>query len=899
MIAALPPLPPRPARHRWRFAAGLLSLVAAVLGTVALTQADLKARALSSHEELARAEVRSLEDYVTQHLKTTDVVLQSLVRAAAPQGLSTETLQGAVRDMPLLRSVSLVDASGRVSQSSAPANVGVRVDLGLFYPLSAEPVDTLRVGLPWSGRDFSNGFPVLPDNPPLGVDGGSGFVALLREVRLSTGTVQRVLVAWNSDQVVNAYLGRVDPNALAAELLRYDGVLLLSTQFDRPTGVQAKAMDREVVNRLAQREVGDYGETLPAVGQVITAYRASSAYPLVTVVRHSHESLLQPWAHANRTVWALTVGVLLAAMGLATAFYLRMERAANARWQQRRQMRLAANVFVHAQEAITITDLAGNIVSVNEAFCRITGYSADEVIGQNPRILSSGRQSPEFYVHMWQTLTRQGHWEGEIWNRRKNGDVYAELISISSVPDENGQPQNYVAIFQDITQQKTHQDQLRHIAHFDALTNLPNRVLLADRLQQAIAQAQRRSNLMAVVYLDLDGFKEVNDQHGHAVGDQLLVVLAQRLRESLREGDTLARMGGDEFVAVLADMPDVYECEHVLERLLAAASQPVTVAEQVLQVTASLGAALYPKDGEEADTLLRHADQAMYQAKQAGKSRYQLFDVAQDISTRQRVESRARIAQGLIQSEFVLHFQPKVNLRLGTVVGAEALVRWQDPQRGLLPPGHFLPDIEGHPLSAQLGDWVLSTAVTQLADWQRAGIRLPLSVNIAAHHLQQAHFVGRLAELLRTHPAVNPADLVLEVLETSALEDINRVSAVMHDCLALGVSFALDDFGTGYSSLTYLKRLPASVLKIDQSFIRDMLDSPDDLAIVQGVIGLAKAFGRVVIAEGVETRAHAELLQQLGCELAQGYGVARPMPAHLLPDWADAWLQHPQWPPAP
>jgi diguanylate cyclase (GGDEF)-like protein/PAS domain S-box-containing protein len=552
-------------------------------------------------------------------------------------------------------------------------------------------------------------------------------------------------------------------------------------------------------------------------------------------------------------------------------------------------------VFTHAQEAITITDLNGNIVSVNDAFSRITGYGAEEVLGRNPRMLSSGRQSPEFYAQMWRTLQTQGHWEGEIWNRRKSGEVYAELISIFAVPGDDGTPQNYVATFQDITQQKNHQDQLEHVAHFDVLTGLPNRVLLADRLQQALSHAQRRGTLMAVVFLDLDHFKDVNDAHGHAVGDQLLVALAQRLRDSLRDGDTLARVGGDEFVAVLADIPDVGECERVLERLLVAASQPVSLTGRLLQVSGSLGAALFPQDGSEADTLLRHADQAMYQAKQAGKRRYQLFDVAQDISTRQRVESRARVAQALAQREFVLHFQPKVNLRLGRVVGAEVLVRWQDPQRGLLAPGLFLPDIEGHPLSAQLGDWVLGAALAQLADWRRAGFRLPLSVNISAHHLQQPHFVSRLAEHLRAHPQVVPTDLELEVLETSALEDIPRVSALMRECQAMGVSFALDDFGTGYSSLTYLKRLPASVLKIDQSFVRDMLGSQDDLAIVQGVIGLAKAFGREVIAEGVETRAHADALQRLGCELAQGYGVARPMSAQQLPAWVEMWHTHPRW----
>jgi diguanylate cyclase (GGDEF)-like protein/PAS domain S-box-containing protein len=881
-------------RNRWRFAAAVLAVVVLVTAGVAVTQADLKAKAMANHVELASAEARGLEDYLTEHLKAADLVVQTLVQGH-PDGPGSARLLQVVRDIPVMRSLSWLDPNGRVLQSSAAANVGMVVDPTVFLPVTDTPLPTWRVGQPWTGRDFSNGLPLQSNHSLTGLDNSAGFVALLREVTLPGGVVRRVLVAMNTDHVINGYLGRVDDPTAAAELWRYDGVLLLSTQPERRVGALAESPDTGVLARLAQRDMGTFSSTQSDGAQVLTAYRASAVYPLVTVVRHDHATLLEPWAQANRTLWATVLAVLVSAAGLATFFYWRAERAAIARWQQRQHMRLAASVFTHAQEAITITDLSGNIVSVNEAFCRITGYSPEEVVGHNPRILSSGRQSPEFYAQMWQSLADNGQWAGEIWNRRKSGEVYAEMINITAVPDETGQPQNYVAIFQDITQQKTHQDQLEHIAHFDALTNLPNRVLLADRLQQALSQAQRRGNLMAVVFVDLDHFKEVNDAHGHAVGDQLLVAIAQRLRDSLRDGDTLARVGGDEFVAVLVDVPDLRECELVLERLLSAASQPVALGGQLLQVSASLGAALYPQDGTEADTLLRHADQAMYQAKQTGKNRYQLFDVVQDITTRKRMDSRTRLAQALMQGEFVLHYQPKVNLRLGRVVGAEALVRWQDPQRGLLAPGLFLPDIEGHALSTQLGDWVLCTALAQLDDWQQAGIHVPLSVNIAAHHLQQPHFVARLAELLRLHPRVLPADLELEVLETSALEDIPRVSAIMRECQSLGVSFALDDFGTGYSSLTYLKRLPASVLKIDQSFIRDMLASPDDLAIVQGVIGLAKAFGRGVIAEGVETRAHGDLLQRLGCDLAQGYGVARPMPAHSLPGWVAAWQAQPRW----
>jgi diguanylate cyclase (GGDEF)-like protein/PAS domain S-box-containing protein len=560
------------------------------------------------------------------------------------------------------------------------------------------------------------------------------------------------------------------------------------------------------------------------------------------------------------------------------------------------QLQLAANIFEHAREGITITDADGTIIDVNDAFIRITGYSRSEAIGQNSRILSSGRQDKVFYGAMWNALTLLGHWSGEIWNRRKNGEVYAELLTISSVRDAQGNTQQYVALFSDITAIKEHQSQLEHIAHFDALTNLPNRLLLADRLQQAMVQAQRRGQQVAVIYLDLDGFKNVNDHHGHDVGDQMLIAVASAMKDSLREGDTLARIGGDEFVAVLIDLESAESCVPMLTRLLAAAAAPVTLGNVVLQGSASIGATFYPQANDmEADQLLRQADQAMYQAKLAGKNRYHVFDAAHDSSLRVHHESLECVRLALLQNEFVLYYQPKVNMRSGKVIGAEALIRWQHPEKGLLAPATFLPLIEDHPLAVNLGEWVIDVALTQMEVWQAAGLDLAVSVNIGARQLQQGDFVARLQGILVTHPQVNPTSLELEVLETSALADMQQVSQVIEDCHQMGVKFALDDFGTGYSSLTYLKRLRVTQLKIDQSFVRDMLGDPDDLAILKGVIGLAAAFKREVIAEGVETVAHGTALLQLGCELAQGYGIARPMPADQLPAWVATWQPDDAW----
>lgn len=566
------------------------------------------------------------------------------------------------------------------------------------------------------------------------------------------------------------------------------------------------------------------------------------------------------------------------------------------RKQAEQQLLLTASVFTHAREGIAITDARGVILDVNGAFTRITGYSRDEVLGKTPKILNSGRHAPGFYQDMWRDLLLEGQWYGEIWNRRKSGEVFAEMLNISAVRDAQGQTRNYVALFSDITALKQHESELEHIAHYDVLTGLPNRVLLGDRMHQAMAQAVRRQQQLGVVYLDLDGFKAVNDRHGHEAGDLLLLTVATRMKAALRDCDTLGRIGGDEFVAVLMDLADGPSCIALLQRLLDAASEPVQHGELVLQISASLGVTLYPQAEDlEADQLLRQADQAMYQAKLAGKNRYHFFDDAQDRQARGRHETLANIRQALTRREFVLFYQPKINMRSGALIGMEALIRWQHPQRGLLAPAHFLPAIEDHPLAVDVGEWVLATALAQMAQWQAAGLALTVSVNVGARQLQQPNFVTRLRALLVAQPTVRPEQLEIEVLETSALEDIQGVSKVIQDCSDMGVRFALDDFGTGYSSLTYLKRLPVAVLKIDQSFVRDMLVDADDLAILQGIIGLAGAFRREVIAEGVETAAHGQRLLQLGCDLGQGYGIARPMPAGEVMAWAARWQAKPVW----
>ncbi|QPS06467.1 EAL domain-containing protein [Delftia acidovorans] len=560
-----------------------------------------------------------------------------------------------------------------------------------------------------------------------------------------------------------------------------------------------------------------------------------------------------------------------------------------------RELAQAAVVFDSSHQGIMVVDPARRITRVNPAFTRITGYAPEDVIGKTPRMLSSGLHGPEFYRQIWACIARDGFWHGEIWNRRKTGEIFAEMLSISAAQGAGGEIEHYIGVFTDISHIKAHEAELERVTHYDLLTGLPNRRLLIDRLNQAMLRTAREGRSLAVCFLDLDGFKEINDLYGAAAGDALLVGVAAHLKSVLRSEDTLARLGGDEFVLLLSHIGSAEHCTTILDRVLEAASRPVPVQDRVLSVTASLGVSLYPDDQADPDLLLRHADQAMCVAKQAGRNRYQLFDPENDRKAHARRLQLGWLRQALEQGEFLLHYQPKVELGGGKLVGAEALLRWHDPRQGLRAPGEFLPFVAGSDLERPLGDWVIGEAVAQAARWFGEGLDLCVSINVSANQLLDGGFHATMAQVLARHPELPPHLIELEILESAAIADMQQAIQVMGQCRQLGIRFALDDFGTGYSSLTYLRKLPVQSLKIDQSFVRDMLADPDDLGIVEGVIQLASTFQLESVAEGVETPRHARRLRDMGCHVAQGYGIARPMPAGQLPAWAARWGAGDNW----
>lgn len=545
---------------------------------------------------------------------------------------------------------------------------------------------------------------------------------------------------------------------------------------------------------------------------------------------------------------------------------------------------------------VSIADSEGNIIYVNEKFKELSQYSEDELIGNNHRLLKSEFHSSSFYEGLWQTISQGTVWHGEMQNKAKDGSYYWVASTIVPMLNEQGEPKQYISINTDITESKKQQMILETMAHYDLLTQLPNRILLSDRFNQAIAHSKRYETSMAICFLDLDNFKPINDTYGHEVGDTLLIEVAERIKLTVREEDTVSRHGGDEFIMLLSNIINTLECEKFLKRIIDVLSQPYVIGDFTINISASLGYTLYPLDDEDFDTLVRHADHAMYQAKLAGRNTFTRYNAVEDQRNIQQLSNLHAIEEAMVSEDFCLYYQPKVNMKTGKLFGVEALIRWQHPEKGIMFPHEFLPVISGSNVEVELGNWVINQALQQLDSWKKLGCTLEVSVNISSFHLQSPSFVNELRLALEKYPDIDPQNLQLEILESSALGDVNKIEMIIKNCQDdLGVNIALDDFGTGYSSLAHLRNLTVNTIKIDQSFVRDMLDDPDDYAIIDGIIGLADSFNREIIAEGVETTNHGLMLLNMGCEEAQGYSIARPMAADDVLSWLSQYEPNQDW----
>jgi diguanylate cyclase (GGDEF)-like protein/PAS domain S-box-containing protein len=585
-------------------------------------------------------------------------------------------------------------------------------------------------------------------------------------------------------------------------------------------------------------------------------------------------SIRPPWIRA----WLYPVRN---AGGEVESVVLTMEDVSERRLAEQR-LRQAAEVFRSTAEGVSITDLDGTILDVNEAFTEITGYTKEEAIGKNPRILRSGRHDRTFYQAMWRSLNETGQWRGEIWNRRRNGTLFPQLLTISTVRDESDKPTGFVSVFADITSLKRSQERLHHLAHHDPLTDLPNRLLFNEHLRQSIKHASRRRTKLAVVFIDLDRFKHVNDSLGHPVGDKLLKALAIRLTQAVRADDTAARISGDEFVVLLEELASADNAAVAVDKLMDVFKTPFVLAGQEVRITASMGISLFPDDGEEASTLLRNADAAMYRAKDEGRNTYQFYTAELTSAAFEHVFLENALRNALERDEFRLVFQPQIDLTTGGIVGAEALLRWHHPAQGVIPPSRFIPLAEQSGLIRDIGGWVLRSACAQGRDWLDRGFGFGrIAINVAGPQIQHADFVRVVQEALE-QTALPGHCLALEVTEGFVMQRAEESTRQLELLRGLGIEIAIDDFGTGFSSLSYLKQLPVDRLKIDQSFVRDIPKDANDMAISEAVIALGRALNMKVTAEGVETEEQAEFLRAKGCQCAQGYHYDRPLvPAEL------------------
>ena len=544
--------------------------------------------------------------------------------------------------------------------------------------------------------------------------------------------------------------------------------------------------------------------------------------------------------------------------------------------------RIAATAF-ESQDGMAVTDTTGVVLRVNRAFTEITGYTEAEAVGETHELLRSGRHDAAFYSAMWGSIKHTGAWDGEIWSQRKNGEIYPGRLSITAVKGNTREVTHYVATLHDITARKAAEAEIKTLGFYDSLTGLPNRRLLLDRLKQALASSTRSGRKAALLFIDLDDFKTINDSLGHATGDMLLQQVAQRLTTCVREADTVARLGGDEFVVMLEDLSTeaveaAEQTEDIGEKILATLNQPYQLGTLEYRGTPSIGVTLFNDHQNGLEELLKQADIAMYQAKKAGRNTLRFFDPQMQTSVNARAALEKELRNAIVNNEFQLHYQIQVDSSRRSL-GAEALIRWQHPERGLLAPSQFIPLAEETGLILLIGEWVLDTACAQLKAWQQDALtqNLVLSINVSAKQFRQASFVDQVKTTLQRH-AINPNSLKLELVESLLLENIEDTIATMNELNEIGIRFSLDDFGTGYSSLQYLKRLPLNQLKIDQSFVRDLASDSSDQAIVRTIIAMANSLNLGIIAEGVETEAQQQHLMGNGCTHYQGYLYSKPLP---------------------
>jgi diguanylate cyclase (GGDEF)-like protein/PAS domain S-box-containing protein len=710
---------------------------------------------------------------------------------------------------------------------------------------------------------------------------GSGEFFLIVDREQVLASIDPVFLANYSESAINSQFLVENPQLSSADLLQQSsGRFEAVAAYLRQNGmVRAKMAAHESFIIPVMMSDQQYLASFLSINDLL-------GRPVAYLVRYSQSSLLESLKNGIIGVGIVAMILILAMAILVLRLQiqrLQLHQDVVRRQQAEQTLRLYANIFKHSGEAIIVTNRDNCIIAVNPAFTQLTGYTLEDVEGKNPRILSSGRTPPEIYQELWRDLMEDGFWQGELWDRRKEGAIYPKWAAISVIRDDEGAISHFIASFTNITERKAAEERIERLAHHDTLTGLLNRYSLESRLDQCLLTCQRERHQLAVIFIDMDRFKVINDTLGHHTGDLLLIEVAHRLRAAVRESDIVARQGGDEFVVVLTRLQNVNDVAFLANKLLNSLVQGYEIEGHKLHSSPSIGVAIYPEDGETVEILLKNADTAMYHAKEKGRNNVQYFTATMTEAARERLRIEQDLHLAIELQQFQLYYQPQICAVDGRFCGVEALLRWHHPQQGMVSPMRFIPIAEESGLIETIGAWVIEEACRQLAHWRQQGLRgIKMAVNISAHQLRSPSLVTLVARILQRHQ-IHPGDLELEITESVAMENPEHAIDQLAALRSLGVELAIDDFGTGYSSLAYLKRLPISTLKLDRSFVRDIDCDPNDATISSATVALAHALGLKVVAEGVETESQADFLGRIHhCDILQGYLFGRPQPADDL-----------------
>lgn len=881
----------------WRGRAAAIGLAVLLVGIsaafVAATVYHLRwlhASELARVRESGIAHARVFEEHLTQTMTLVDQLLRGAADgfdADAPAA-QTDALQRLARRAPYLRSLSVIDAEGRIVASSNARNLGRRPPLVALLPEAAADAPLLRIASPWTGHDFDDGRPASPDDP-----GPADAPALVPVVR-PVGGGYALLAAVNPDYFANSVLRTLAPEEGSVEVSRLDGVLLFSTDA-RPQA--AKVGQRRVLPGRDGAAQGATSERSVAGAAFERVFRRSRLYPLVLVVRLPHDAALAAFHDQAIAVLAMVLPAYAAVVGSAVLALRHVRRLERERHEQAMRVhdRLAGRMFEAAAEAIVITDRRHRIVAVNPAFQRLSGYSRDELLGHDARRQAAGEHGAAFFEALWRTLRRDGIWKGELVNRRKDGSPYPVALTLSVVADESGKVSHHVAIFSDISERREREERIRFLSEHDVLTGLPNRALVHDRIERTVASVRRHGGRLAVLFIDLDRFKPINDTLGHGIGDRVLCEIARRLGATVRASDTVGRQGGDEFVVLLPDVGGPDDAARVAEKIIAAVGAACRIDEHELSLGASVGIAVYPDDGSDVEALLRAADAAMYEAKSSGGHAYRFHSLPLDDQARDQLSVEDSLRRALDEGGLQLRFQPVVSLRDGASTAVQAQLRWHDSRFGNVPPSRCVAIAVDTRLIVPIGDWALREACGQVARWRASGLSaITVAVKVSALQFARADFPAVVQAAL-DEAALPAGALTLEIPE-AVLDGIDAGAGSRLQALRqLGVKLTIDEFGNGRFALAGLRRLPLDTIKIDGSLVAG-LEGDDEAkrgrCIVGAMIDMAHRLGLKVAAEGVDSAGQFEALRSRGCDEAQGALIQRPLSPQELIDWLHARSVH-------